>query len=49
MPVGFKPVRAQSGVAGGEKKYYAAPVMDSEWNLDSLTKAIRKLSVSINF
>jgi len=45
MPIRFKSVqRAQPGVSGGgKKKYYAIPVMDGEWNLDSLTKAIEKI------
>ncbi|MDR3268254.1 MAG: DNA-binding protein [Tannerella sp.] len=45
MPIRYKSVkRAQPGVAGGgEKKYYAAPVMDGELNLDGLTTAIEKI------
>jgi predicted histone-like DNA-binding protein len=46
MPIRIKSVkRAQPGVAGGgEQKYYAAPVMDGELNLDGLTKSIEKIS-----
>jgi predicted histone-like DNA-binding protein len=45
MPIKIKAIqRAQPGIAGGgAKKYYATPVMDGEWNLDSMTKAIEKI------
>jgi predicted histone-like DNA-binding protein len=45
MPIRIKSVkRAQPGVAGGgEQKYYAAPVMDGEWDLYNMIKAIEKI------
>ncbi|MDR1369310.1 MAG: DNA-binding protein [Dysgonamonadaceae bacterium] len=45
MAIKFKAVqRAQPGVAGGgEKKYYASPVMNGEWDIDKLTKLIEKI------
>jgi len=45
MSVKFKVIeRGQPGVAGGgEKKYYASPVMDGEQTLTGLTKAIEKI------
>jgi predicted histone-like DNA-binding protein len=41
----FKAVqKGQPGVAGGgEKKFYASPVMNGEWNIDRLTKLIEKI------
>ena len=44
MAIKFKVIeRGQPGVAGGgEKKYYANPVMDGELTLTGLTKAIEK-------
>ena len=46
MSIQFKPVkRGQPGVSGGgEQKYYAAPVMDGEMDMDGLTRAIEKIS-----
>jgi predicted histone-like DNA-binding protein len=36
--------KGQSGaVGGGEKKYYAVPVMGSEWNIDKRTSSIEKI------
>jgi len=45
MSVKFKVIeRGQPGVAGGgEKKFYALPVMDGEFTLADLTKAIEKI------
>ncbi|MDR2764318.1 MAG: DNA-binding protein [Tannerella sp.] len=45
MAIKFRAVqRAQPGVAGGgEKKYYASPVMNGEWDIDRLTKSIEKI------
>jgi predicted histone-like DNA-binding protein len=45
MPIRFKVVqKAQPGVpGGGKKKYYAAPVMNGEWDIEKLTKAIEKI------
>jgi predicted histone-like DNA-binding protein len=45
MAIKFKAVqRAQPGVAGGgEKKYYASPVVNGEWDIDRLTKFIEKI------
>jgi predicted histone-like DNA-binding protein len=41
----FKAIqRAQPGGAGGgERKYYASPVMNGEWDIDRLTKSIEKI------
>jgi predicted histone-like DNA-binding protein len=37
--------KAQPGVpGGGEKKYYAAPVMGQEWDIERLTRSIEKIS-----
>ena len=46
MPIKIKTVaKGQPGVAGGgDKKYYASPVMEGEMNIDGLTKAIEKIS-----
>ena len=46
MPVKFKTIaKGQPGVTGGgEKKYYASPVMDGDMDLESITKAIEKIS-----
>ncbi|MDR0714605.1 MAG: DNA-binding protein [Bacteroidales bacterium] len=46
MSIKFKSVvKTQPGVAGGgERKYYANPVMSGEMNLDSLTRSIEKIS-----
>ena len=46
MPVKIKTIaKGQPGVpGGGEKKYYASPVMEGDMNLDALTKAIEKIS-----
>lgn len=46
MPIKFKVVeRGQPGVVGGgEKKFYASPVMNGEVSLDKLTKSIEKIS-----
>ena len=46
MSVKIKSVaKGQPGVVGGgEKKYYPAPVMEGEMNIESLTKAIEKIS-----
>ena len=46
MPIKFKVIeRGQPGVAGGgEKKFYASPVMDGEMTLADLTKSIEKIS-----
>jgi predicted histone-like DNA-binding protein len=36
--------KGQPGVAGGgDKKYYASPVMDGEMDIEALTKAIEKI------
>lgn len=45
MAIKFKVIeRGQPGVAGGgEKKFYATPVMDGELTLTGLTKAIEKI------
>lgn len=45
MPIKIKAIeRGQPGVAGGgEKKFYATPVMDGELTLAGLTKAIEKI------
>jgi predicted histone-like DNA-binding protein len=45
MAIKFKVIqRAQPGVAGGgEKRYYASPVMNGEWDIDRLTKSIEKI------
>jgi predicted histone-like DNA-binding protein len=45
MAIKFKAIqRTQPGVAGGgEKKYYAVPVMNGEWDIDRLTKSIEKI------
>lgn len=45
MPIKFKVIeRGQPGVAGGgQKKFYASPVMDGEMTLADLTKAIEKI------
>jgi hypothetical protein len=42
MPIRFKAVqKAQPGVpGGGKKKYYAVPVMNGEWDIERLTRAI---------
>ena len=46
MPINFKVVtKGQPGVAGGgEKKFYATPVISGEVTLDDLTKMIEKIS-----
>ena len=46
MPIKIKPVaKGQPGVTGGgDKKYYASPVMDGDMDLDVLTKSIEKIS-----
>ena len=46
MAIKIKVIRkAQPGVpGGGEKKYYAAPVMGQEWDIERLTKSIEKIS-----
>ncbi len=46
MPVKIKAVaKGQPGVAGGgDKKYYANPVMDGEMDFNAITKAIEKIS-----
>ena len=46
MPVKIKAIaKGQPGVpGGGDKKYYASPVMDGEMDLNALTKAIEKIS-----
>ena len=46
MPVKIKAVaKGQPGiVGGGDKKYYASPVMEGEMNIDALTKSIEKIS-----
>ncbi|MFO7658230.1 MAG: hypothetical protein R6W78_14310 [Bacteroidales bacterium] len=45
MPIKFKVIeRGQPGVqGGGEKKFYASPVMEGEVTLAGLTKAIEKI------
>jgi predicted histone-like DNA-binding protein len=45
MAIKFKVVqKGQPGVAGGgEKKYYASPVTNGEWDIDRLTKSIEKI------
>ncbi|HAM98291.1 MAG TPA: DNA-binding protein [Marinilabiliales bacterium] len=45
MAINFKVIeRGQPGVAGGgEKKFYASPVMDGELDMADLTKAIEKI------
>jgi predicted histone-like DNA-binding protein len=45
MAIKFKVIeRGQPGIAGGgEKKFYASPVMEGETNLNDLTKAIEKI------
>jgi predicted histone-like DNA-binding protein len=45
MAINFKVVqRGQPGVTGGgEKKYYASPVLDGEMTLPEITKAIEKI------
>ena len=45
MSIKFKVIeRGQPGVVGGgEKKYYAIPVMDGEFNLNDLTRSIEKI------
>ena len=46
MPIKIKTVaKGQPGVSGGgDKKYYASPVMDGEMNIDALTTSIEKIS-----
>ncbi|MGQ8335821.1 HU family DNA-binding protein [Sunxiuqinia sp. A32] len=46
MSIKFKAVeKGQPGVVGGgEKKWYANPVMDGEMTLEDLTKSIEKIS-----
>jgi predicted histone-like DNA-binding protein len=46
MAIKFKVIeRGQPGVVGGgDKKFYASPVMDGELTLDQLTKTIEKIS-----
>ena len=46
MPIKIKTVaKGQPGIAGGgDKKYYASPVMDGEMNIDALTTSIEKIS-----
>jgi hypothetical protein len=45
MPIKFKVIaKGQPGVAGGgEKKYYAGPVMNGELDLNGLTRSIEKI------
>ncbi len=45
MPIKIKAiVKGQPGVAGGgDKKYYASPIMDGEMDIEALTKAIEKI------
>jgi predicted histone-like DNA-binding protein len=45
MAIKIKAVqKGQPGVAGGgEKKFYASPMMNGEWNIDRLTKLIEKI------
>jgi len=45
MAIQFKIIeRGQPGIAGGgEKKFYASPVMDGELSMAELTKAIEKI------
>jgi len=45
MAIQFKVIeRGQPGIAGGgEKKFYASPVMDGELSMAELTKAIEKI------
>ena len=45
MAIKIKAVaKGQPGVVGGgDKKYYASPVMNGEMNIDALTKAIEKI------
>jgi hypothetical protein len=45
MPIKFKVIeKGRPGVSGGgEKKYYASPVMDGELSLGDLTTAIEKI------
>ena len=45
MPIKFKAIaKGQPGVTGGgDKKYYASPVMDGEMDINALTKAIEKV------
>ena len=45
MAINFKVVqRGQPGVAGGgEKKFYASPVLDGEMSLNEMTTAIEKI------
>jgi predicted histone-like DNA-binding protein len=45
MAIKFRAVqRAQPGVTGGgAKKYYAVPVMNGEWDIERLTRAIEKI------
>ncbi|MEI6061096.1 MAG: DNA-binding protein [Bacteroidota bacterium] len=45
MAINFKVIqKGQPGVAGGgEKKYYATPVLDGELTLPELTRAIEKI------
>lgn len=46
MPIKYKTIqKAQPGVVGGgDKKYYASPVYQSEKTLEGLTKDIEKIS-----
>ena len=46
MPIKFRIIeKGQPGVSGGgQKKYYASPVLDGEADLDVLTKAIERTS-----
>ena len=46
MPVKIKTIaKGQPGVpGGGEKKYYASPVLEGDMDLDALTKSIEKIS-----
>ena len=46
MPIKIKAVaKGQPGVVGGgNKKYYASPVMDGSMDIDALTKSIEKIS-----
>jgi predicted histone-like DNA-binding protein len=45
MAIKYKSIqRTQPGVpGGGEKQYYAIPVLTGEWNIDRLTKSIEKI------
>ena len=46
MTIKFKPIeKGEPGVTGGgQKKFYAAPVLDGEADLDVITNAIQRIS-----